>query len=288
MDSDALFLKESGNKWYINKRTAQDASSLAEKIYWNSLYKKHQEYLGGNFLTRFPNDPLAGLWELTLSEFLYSHESAGLEMTPLLRKKSMPDFGFNLQGTKFFLEATTTSAGNRVELNQECLTTQSRTIPFSKYNESFCSAIQYKGVTKYEEYKLNIPKNSGFIIAISTTKISSHDHPLGVQHELSCLFGISDMEFIIDQQTQSMTGPIPQKTFEKANNASIDKIFFEKNPQVSCILMSYKEEAFFPDCIQYRSGMAWNNGVTNDFHLIHNPFADVPFPQKFLSVSEEI
>jgi len=304
-DPEPLFLAENGSTWYLEKKGAQDVQSLAEKAYWNSLYIKHANFLDDDFIIKFPEDPMARLWELTLCNFLDSHKPAGLEMVRLTGMESKPDFCFSLDGKKFFLEATTSSPGSRPELNASLIVKQktehgtlyeAKSICIHEYNESFCSAIREKGITKYNSgYKKYMLNHSdacyyGFIIGVSTIKIPFYNHPRNIQNELGCLWGLGDTHYLVDPATKTMAGPfIPlQKDFKKQSNkqnSTISKNFFEENRHISAVLVSYEEVSFFPDADQHIP-INWKN-VKNEFCLIHNPFANVPLPRSILSVYKE-
>jgi hypothetical protein len=112
-----LFEKIGSDQFYIDVKNNILPWHASAKSYWQSLFKKHADFLDANYINDFSIDCFSRLWELSQLDFLASHGENGLKLFKLTGKASKPDFGFDIHDKSFYLEAICASAGNRAGLN---------------------------------------------------------------------------------------------------------------------------------------------------------------------------
>lgn len=298
-----LFDKEGKDSLYTAIRNEQDPWHAEAKAYWQHLYNQHSKFLDDNYPEEIGNDCISRLWELTLINFLAKQEPKGLKrLHHRSKKKKSPDFCFEINGQRFYLEADAPGAGKAEKLRAEFENFKARETPIVPYKERLCSAINIKGDINYHGgktpgYKDHIGENAGLIIAVSMAKIPSFNQPIDYRVDLSCILGLSPMKIPIVQTENNerfMGSPYydHEPEFAKSHSESpIKTNYFTDDAfsHISAILISHTGWVFFPDIDQdkYDMHVRWEDS-RNDYILVHNPFAKAPLPPQLFPVYREI
>lgn len=301
MNTEDLFLLPGSDEIFLNIKEKNSGWQLEAKKYWNALYQKYKNFLDRDFLQKIPNEFISRLWELTMIDYLHQQNNRGINLLALSGKGSKPDFCFELQNQKFYVEAVCSSPGKHPNLNipLENLIGEARRVPIDEHKETLASTIHYKAVTKYHGennspgYKYYIGETAGYIIAVSTAKISSVHNPNNINNDLSCLFPISEMKIpIYLNQSHEHHPGAPyhdyQPEFYNHNGSPININYFACNKfnHISALLISRSWYSLYPDLDQYEEMFCNWGKCRNDFVLIHNPYAKIPLSQNILPVSK--
>ncbi len=299
-----LFENDGTDEIYMHIKIGTEKWHEPAQQYWQAQYEQYQRYLDSKFVKEIGMDFLSQIWELTLASYIDQQlgNESGL-VNHKIKDVSCPDFCFEIDGQKFYLEATTPKTGNCEDLNVtfEEIRGIARKTPVASYKERLCSAIREKGENAYygndkkSGYKDHMEENDGFIVAISMAKIPFFNQPIDYQVDLSCIFGLSSRKVpvIRDQTGQQYMGAIyydQELSFPKqASGKPIDTYYFvdDKYSHISAILISHSGWVFFPDADKYGTPLRWEE-CRNDYILVHNPFAKTPLPTGYFSVYREI
>ena len=217
------------------------------------------------------------------------------------KKKKSPDFCFETNGCRYYLEADAPDAGNARELKVSLdeINGKARQTPIVSYKERICSALDIKGNIKYYDgatpgYISHMGDNAGLIIAISMAKIPFFNQPLDYRVDLSCIFSLSPMKIPIIREDDKHFLGFPYydhaPAFVKLKTDSLIKTDYFTNDNfshISAVLISHSGWVFFPDIDQYDLPVSWGK-CRNDYILIHNPFAKVPLPRGLFPVYREV
>ncbi len=301
--SPMLFDKEGKDSLYMNIRDERDPWHAEAKLCWQQLYNQHSLFLDSNYSDELRNDFISRLWELTLIDFIAQQEPRGLKrLNHRSKKKKNPDFCFEINGQRFYLEADAPGAGNSHELKANFENMKVRNTPIVPYKERLCSALNIKGDINYHGgenpgYKDHMGENAGLIVAVSMAKIPSFNQPIDYRVDISCILGLSQMKIpIIKRENNEHFMGSPYYDYEPEfikshSNSPIKTNYFtdEAFSHISAILISHTGWVFFPNIDQDRYDMAvrWEES-RNDYILVHNPFAKVPLPPKMFPVYREI
>lgn len=301
-----LFEYHGIDETYMQIKSEDESWHAPAKKHWQTLFEAYHQYLDTDFSKEFRLDFFSRIWELTLSSFISQQLKKDEKLIKNLPKnKRCPDFCFEIDNQRFYLEAHAPTAGGSGELNAtfEDVNGNARPVPITPYKERLCSSIREKGEIFYygkdnkSAYKDYMGENTGFIVAVSMAKIPFFNQSMDYQVDLSCILGLSPRKVPIlkNQSGQHMMGSIyydQESSFQKSNSSAVAPIatnYFAdgKYAHISAILISHSGWVFFPDADQYEVPLHWEE-CRNDYMLVHNPFAKIPLPTGYFSVYREI
>ncbi len=275
-----LFEVDGNDKIYQYIKNEEAPYCAPAKQYWQALYGKHHEYLDNDFVTRLRNNCQERLWELTQISFIANNLKDKDRLVKHQRKNGKcPDFCMEINGIRYYWEATAPGPGKVVELNEkwEDIQGKARTPPSVQWKERLCGAFREKAHNIYFDgkstgYQSHMETNSGLIVAISMANIPFYHSP--VDHISTAANCLDDPQGFIKTNTTSLI-----KT---------DYFCDDKYSHVSAVLISYSGWVFFPDADKYGATIFWQDECRNDYLLIYNPFAKVELPRNYFSVEKEI
>lgn len=285
MNTDTnLFATKGHNYLYSLIRERNNPKDQEAIAYWNKKYKKNRQYLDNDFIQKFPRETEARLWELTLADFLRTCPDIDLLENGSFGKKkeSKPDFCFLHKNKRYFVEATTAHPGTYPELSirlEDVLGSSCR-IPREEYKIKICGKIKDKIELYNTNYHKIIQDEDGFIIAVSSSPIGMHLNPNDYLIELSCVFGLSERQY--DMQNYSISFR-EERIIKNRNKKDIESDYFigDKHNYLSGVLFSRSLGLFYP---QYQD----LKGVFPEFEeetiFAHNQYATNQLPIEALPI----
>lgn len=279
-----------GHDFYEEIRTESHVKHNEIKEFVNQRFEENKPFLDKDFKHKIKNEFESRLWELTVSDYLRTNENILLipHNSYALKNSSAPDFCFEFNGKRFFVECVTVSAGSCVPLAIQLKNAIgiAHLSPRDEYQERFCFAIQSK-IDKFKKsYNKIITSNDGFIIAVSSGKIGAHIHPLDILLDIRSLYGLSERNYDTHSGKISFTQSLefPKKSNNSSSPIRTDYFTNNEHSYISAVLSSRKSAVSFSGSPLEILGIPSPN---EEFILLHNPFASNKLQRCVLPVQQE-
>lgn len=273
---------------YIRDSDYCEDDRAALRHLWEQFEKL--ELADPEFVERFPTEFGARVWEMRLA---CTFASWGWKLVPPKKRGHGPDLGIEMgNGHVMWVEATapanaeganTIHAPPRVILNGDDI---DRRVMLRYLNAIADKRSQYK---RWREKDI-VAEADGFVIAISGSMVpEGHVELDELPRIVKLAFGLGAPTFLVpigDDAGEPRVGPrqtalTVAKRTRTGEAKSIPAALFldDKAAEVSAILFSGAHFKIRPEASGHESG--------RDFVLVHNPFANVPFPFDYIKSGRE-
>lgn len=260
---------------YKNTRKAADdeAGHRCHMIrqHVEKLWHKFKPYADSHFIDEFRRNPDQRYWEMYLGCCLLDK---GFNLTP---QKKGPDFNFDVDGKRVWIEAVTATVGQEGSPDRVpdlVLVSEgggAQEVPRNKIILRYRAALDEKE-KKFKSYMKDgmVGKDDIKVIAISSAPIRGWSKGGTHPYILSAVFPIGQPYLSLQPKTGKVVGQGHhfQPAVTKTNGAQVETLFFS-DPAHSDI-----------SAVIYSNADIGNPASTpgNDFLIIHNPLATTPLP----------